>query len=44
MGIAVSIKVVKYREEADKRYSISREIIHKNDCAYLTKMKGGVDA
>jgi hypothetical protein len=42
--IAVSIKVVKCREEADKRYSILREIFQKNDCAYLTKMKGGDDA
>jgi hypothetical protein len=42
--MSVSIKVVNCREEMDKRYSILWEILHKNDCAYPTKMKGGDDA
>ena len=41
--MSVSIKVVNCREEMDKRYSILREILHKNDCAYPTKLKGGDD-
>jgi hypothetical protein len=42
--MSVSIKVVNCREEMDKRYSILREILHKNDCAYPAKMKGDDDA
>ena len=38
--MSVSIKVVNCREEVDKRYSILREVFQKNDCVYLTKMKG----
>ena len=41
--MSVSIKVVNCREEVDKRYSILWEIFQKNDCVYLTKMKGSDD-